>query len=104
MRTAKIYFCGIPAGRLFEEEGKHRYIFGYLPDYTGPAISLTMPLRKEDYEFDRFPPFFDGLLPEGIMLDGLLRSLKIDRNDYFSQLIAVGHDLVGAVTVEKENE
>ena len=35
------------------------------------------------------------------MLDGLLRQRKIDKDDYFSQLLAVGKDLVGAVTVEE---
>ena len=34
------------------------------------------------------------------MLEGLLRHAKIDRNDLFSQLIRVGHDMVGNVTVE----
>ena len=58
-----------------------------------------MPISEEKYEFLSFPPFFDGLLPEGMMLEGLLRQLKIDKNDYFSQLIAVGNDMVGAVTV-----
>jgi len=29
-----------------------------------------------------------------------LRKLKVDRNDQFSQIVAVGKDLVGAVTVE----
>ncbi|WP_235893039.1 HipA N-terminal domain-containing protein, partial [Flavobacterium franklandianum] len=40
------------------------------------------------------------LLPEGVMLEGLLRIVKIDKKDYFSQLIATGNDLVGAVTVK----
>jgi serine/threonine-protein kinase HipA len=35
------------------------------------------------------------------MLDGLLRQQKIDKDDLFSQLVAVGKDLVGAVTVEE---
>jgi serine/threonine-protein kinase HipA len=52
------------------------------------------------YEFKTFPPFFDGLLPEGAQLEGLLRLKKLDRSDYFGQLISVGQDLVGAVTVE----
>jgi serine/threonine-protein kinase HipA len=39
-------------------------------------------------------------LPEGVMLEGLLRIVKIDKKDYFSQLIATGNDLVGAVTVK----
>ncbi len=43
----------------------------------------------------------EGLLPEGEMLGGLLRQLKIDAKDLFSQLMAVGRDLVGAVTVEE---
>jgi serine/threonine-protein kinase HipA len=34
------------------------------------------------------------------MLEGLLRIAKIDQKDYFSQLIATGNDLVGAVTVK----
>jgi len=59
-----------------------------------------MSLAKRIYEYDKFPPFFEGLLPEGMMLDGLLRYAKIDRNDLMAQLIAVGGDLVGNVTVE----
>ena len=47
------------------------------------------------------PLFFEGLLPEGIMLEGLLKIGKIDKNDFFAQLIATGNDLVGAVTVKE---
>ena len=60
-----------------------------------------MPLRKLGYEFESFPPFFEGLLPEGYQLEGLLKFGKIDRNDFFSQLMAVGDDLVGNVTVKE---
>lgn len=89
---------GVYAGLLIEQEGA--YTFAYDSAYTGPPISLTMPVRPEPYRFDAFPPFFDGLLPEGLMLEGLLRQQKIDRHDLFSQLVSVGRDLVGAVTVE----
>jgi serine/threonine-protein kinase HipA len=58
-----------------------------------------MPIRNEPYLFPGFPPFFDGLLPEGVQLESLLRRKKIDKNDYFSQLVAVGADMVGSVTV-----
>lgn len=77
------------------------YCFEYSADYTGDPISLSMPVRAEKFEFSAFPPFFDGLLPEGVQLEGLLKSHKIDRNDYFTQLIVTGKDLVGAVTVEE---
>jgi serine/threonine-protein kinase HipA len=60
-----------------------------------------MPVNQKRFSFDSFPPFFDGLLPEGFQLDGLLKFGKIDRNDLFSQLMAVGSDLVGNVTIEE---
>ena len=60
-----------------------------------------MPTNIRIYKFDKFPPFFDGLLPEGIQLEGLLKIRKIDKNDLLSQLIAVGEDLVGVVTVKE---
>ena len=100
MRQAKIFVNGVEAGMLEELERGTIYTFRYKDAYEGPPISLTMPVDVRETRFDRFPPFFEGLLPEGVMLEGLLRQAKIDRDDLFSQLIAVGKDLVGAVTVE----
>jgi serine/threonine-protein kinase HipA len=60
-----------------------------------------MPIKGKSFKYNSFPPFFDGLLPEGIQLEGLLKIKKIDKNDYFSQLMAVGEDMVGAVTVKE---
>jgi serine/threonine-protein kinase HipA len=101
MRRAKIILHGIPAGILEERAMGRQYAFRYFEDYSGPPISLTLCLRKEEYGFDSFPPFFDGLLPEGVQLEALLRQSKIDRRDLFSQLVAVGNDLVGATTVQE---
>jgi serine/threonine-protein kinase HipA len=101
MRAADVFVHGQPAGRLEEVAHAIRYRFIYRKDYNGPPVSLTMPLSKSDYLFDRLPPFFEGLLPEGIMLEGLLKQNKIDRHDYFGQLLAVGADMVGAVTVRE---
>jgi serine/threonine-protein kinase HipA len=58
-------------------------------------------LTQKVYDFDSFPSFFDGLLPEGYQLEGLLKIGKVDRNDFFGQLIAVGDDLVGNITVKE---
>ena len=101
MRKANIYLHNNLAGVLEEVERNRKYRFRYCEGYTGPPISHTMPLSNKPYDFDQFPPFFDGLLPEGEMLDGLLRQAKLDSNDCFGQLVAVGGDLVGAVTVEE---
>jgi serine/threonine-protein kinase HipA len=100
MRKAIVKIHNKLAGILTEHSFKH-YVFKYDADYQGPPISLTMPVTDQPYEFETFPPFFDGLLPEGIQLEGLLKKHKIDKTDYFSQLIITGQDLVGAVTVEE---
>lgn len=99
MRKICVLINGVQAG-ILEEIEKGKYKFSYDDNYHGAPVSLTMPLTNKFYEFDRFPPFFEGLLPEGIMLEALLRKYKLDQNDYFGQLIKVGHDLVGAVTIK----
>jgi len=101
MRKAKIFVRGIEAGTLTELIQGKDYLFEYLDGYEGIEVSRTMPTNIRIYKFDKFPPFFDGLLPEGIQLEGLLKIRKIDKNDLLSQLIAVGEDLVGAVTVKE---
>lgn len=101
MRKAKVYVKGVEAGTLTELQQGKDYLFEYLDGYEGLEVSRTMPKNVRVYKFDKFPPFFDGLLPEGIQLDGLLKIKKIDRKDHFSQLIAVGDDMVGVVTVKE---
>lgn len=98
MRKALIKSNGISAGTLEELVPYTKYRFLYLSGYSGEPVSLTMPVSGREYSFDSFPPFFDGLLPEGIMLEGLLKERKIDKNDCFSQLLAVGDDMPGTVT------
>lgn len=104
MKKAKIYVHGKYAGLLIEYERNKSYSFIYDENYSGPAVSLTMPLDNKEYHYNEFPPFFDGLLPEGYRLKYLLKYAKIDEDNLFDQLITVGKDMVGAVTVEKANE
>jgi serine/threonine-protein kinase HipA len=101
MRQAKVFVKAIEAGILTEIVAGRKYRFQYLEGYNAHPVSLTMPVNRLQWDFDTFPSFFDGLLPEGIQLEGLLKSRKIDRDDCFSQLMAVGEDMVGAVTVKE---
>lgn len=101
MTKLMIKFQNIPCAILEELEKNHHYRLTYLKEYSGSGISLTLPVQDTPYEFESFPAFFDGLLPEGIQLEALLRQKKIDHNDCMAQLAAVGEDLVGAVTVSE---
>lgn len=103
MKSASVYVQNKIAG-LLQETDKGTYLFTYLAGYKGTPVSLTMPVTTKQYTYDSFPPFFEGLLPEGNQLESLLRREKIDKKDYFSQLITVGADLVGDVTVQELEE
>ncbi len=99
MRRVEVRMHQTLAGWLIEENRGGRYRFEYADGYSGSPVSLAMPVEQRVFLFDEFPPFFDGLLPEGIQLEGLLRIHKLDEDDFLGQLLAVGRDLVGAVTV-----
>ena len=99
-RRAEVCQFGKLAGCL-EELPDGSWRFAYLHGYAGMPVSLTLPVRCEPYHFKKFPSIFDGLLPEGLQLEALLRKHKIDRNDCFRQLMLVGEDMVGSLTVRE---
>ena len=102
-RKALVRQYDVAAGILEELPGK-TYRFEYRADYHGPPVSLTMPTSERVHEFSKFPPVFEGLLPEGMQLEALLRLRKLDRSDHMGQLLAVGADVVGSLTILPEEE
>jgi serine/threonine-protein kinase HipA len=100
MKIAQIYQRNQLAGR-FEALDNGSYRFTYEKDFRGEPVSLTMPTKQKVWDFQRFPAPLEGLLPEGVQLDALLRIRKLDRNDLFEQLLAVGKDVVGSLRIEE---
>lgn len=78
MKQAAIYLYDRKAGLLTEDETGYtfRYDADYLrlPDAT--AVSLTLPLTEHIYRDKVLFPFFDGLIPEGWLLDIAEKSLE----------------------------
>lgn len=99
MRKLRVFCHGKACGVLEEMIPQGFYSFIYNEDYKGPPISLTMPVHQKSFTYEDFPPFFDGLLPEGFQLEGLVRQHKVDHHDYMSQLEIIGSDLIGAITI-----
>lgn len=101
MRTADIYYDGKLAGTLVENDLE--YVFQYTAEYIaspGPApISLSLPLTSDPYHDKRLFPFFDGLIPEGWLLDIAEQTWKLDPRDRMGLLLACCHDCIGAVSV-----
>jgi serine/threonine-protein kinase HipA len=80
------------------------YRFAYSPTYAGPPVFLNLPVAMKEKSWDTFPPVLDGLLPEGVLLEQLLTTRKLDRSDKWGQLEAVGRDLTGFLTLVREGE
>lgn len=103
MKQGNVYFKNILAGIIREDENGYmfRYDTDYLQRKDAQPISLTLPLRKEPYESQILFPFFDGLIPEGWLLDVAVKSWKIDQRDRMGLLLACCQDCIGAVSVEQ---
>lgn len=102
-RKAFIYLRDHFAGTL--EETDEGYLFRYDPDYLASAfaapVSLTLPLAAQPYVSRTLFSFFDGLIPEGWLLDVVSRNWKIDQNDRFGLLLIACKDPIGAVSVKE---
>lgn len=101
MKQAKVFIDNSLAGILTEDE--MGYEFCYDPDYLtsekAEAISLTMPLTEKPYRDKVLFPFFDGLIPEGWLLDIAEENWKISARDRFSLLLACCKDCIGNVSI-----
>ena len=102
MRQAKIYNYNLFAGLLTEDENGYtfQYDSDYLESEEAQAISLTLPLTDKPYVEKILFPFFDGLIPEGWLLDIAEKSWKLNRRDRMSLLLVCCKDCIGSVSVE----
>ena len=100
-KSALVYYDGKMAGLITKTEDG--YVFEYAQEYVNSPdarpVSLTMPLQKEKFESHILFPFFDGLLPEGWLLNLTSRALKIDKEDKFELLLHIGKDTIGAISI-----
>lgn len=94
------------AGTLVEDdEGFHfTYLNEYLTSKNAEPISLTIPLKKETFSSKILFPFFDGLIPEGWLLDIATKNWKLDERDRMSLLMATCMDCIGAVSIKELKE
>lgn len=106
MRSALVYVDSLLAGRLYEEEDGFSFLYfdDYLSKPSAKPVSLTLPLRKEAYKRGTLFPFFDGLIPEGWLLELALKKWGIEENDRFGILLKTGRDVIGNVSVLEEKD
>ena len=81
-----------------------KYDKKYITNYPEQFITFTMPVREEPYTDNRLFAFFEGLIPEGWLLDIASKNWKINTNDRMGLLLACCHNCIGAVSVESISE
>ncbi len=108
MRKAEIKIQDTTAGILTQDENGYRFIYTkvYLKSDNPIPISLTMPLQEAPFTSKVLFTFFDGLIPEGWLLDIAEKNWKLNPRDRMGLLLACCKDCIGAVSVHaiKEEE
>jgi serine/threonine-protein kinase HipA len=106
MRKVKVLWHDKLAG--FLSETADGYVFQYdgsfLDDSNAHPISLTLPLRKDSFTSLTMFSFFDGLIPEGWLLNIAQETWKINPRDRMGLLMACCKDCIGAVSIIPDME
>ena len=105
MADALVKYKNMKAGVLKEtDEGyEFQYDAEYLASDSPAAVILTLPLIYKPYKSPVLFPFFDGLIPEGWLLDVAIRNTDISELDRYALLLLCCKDCIGAVSVEPMN-
>ncbi len=102
MRQGIVKYNNIKAGLLTEEDnGEYLFVYDemYVQNYQNQFITFQMPVSLRPYRSKRLFPFFDGLIPEGWLLNIAAESWRINKNDRMGLLLACCKNAIGAVSV-----
>ncbi len=104
MRKGKVFYKNHLAGILTEtNEGEYvfQYDSQYVENFPNSFLTFTMPVSPTAYKDKRLFPFFEGLIPEGWLLEIASEIWKINQNDRMGLLLACCKDCIGAVGIEQ---
>ena len=107
MRQGIVKYNNIKAGLLTEDDnGEYLFVYDehYVKNHPHQFISFQMPVSTNPYRSFRLFPFFDGLIPEGWLLDLAERNWKINYKDRMGLLLTCCKDCIGAISVVKNEE
>lgn len=102
MRRAKVFYGKELAGLLTEtDDGLYQFQYEekYIENFPRQFITFSMPVKDVVYEDKRLFPFFEGLIPEGWLLDIASKNWRININDRMGLLLVCCSNCIGAVSV-----
>ncbi|MBK7106395.1 MAG: HipA N-terminal domain-containing protein [Ignavibacteriae bacterium] len=100
-RKGKVFYNDKFAGILSETEEGYSFSYNiqYLENEENFSISLTLPKSKKEFISKYMFPFFDGLIPEGWLLNIAVENWKLNSKDRMGLLLATCMDCIGAVSI-----
>lgn len=103
-RKGLVYQNDQLAGIIQETDAGYLFSYDktYLKNKEALAISLTLPLQEETHTSPTLFSFFDGLIPEGWLLDIAQENWKLNERDRFGLLLACCKNTIGAVSIIEE--
>lgn len=105
MKIGYVYYDEIFAGKIIQDDNNEfvfEYDDKYFDDKNCKAISLTLPKDNKKYTSNILFPFFDGLIPEGYLLEVALKKFNIASNDRMALLLKTCKNPIGIVSVREE--
>ena len=108
-RSGEVYYNKILAGVISETDEGYMFSYedSYLQNEETLPISLTLPKSSKQFFSKSMIPFFDGLIPEGWLLNIAVENWKLNSKDRMGLLLATCKDCIGAVSIipiEAEDE
>lgn len=107
MRALTVWWEGAVVGSLaLDRDGQMQFTYAeeWLAGDRSPALSCSLPKRREPFQRRRCRPFFEGLLPEGAQRDAVARVLGVSPDNEFGLLERLGGEVAGALTLWPEGE
>ena len=104
MKRGFVYKKNILAGVVWEDENGYNFQYNesYLEKPEYDVVSRTLPLRKEVFTSSNMLPFFDGLIPEGWLLEVAIENWKLNRSDRMNLLLTLCEDCIGDISIKRE--
>lgn len=105
-RSGNVFMKNVFCGVVGETDGGYFFVYNkdYLQKKGVQAVSLTLPLQEKSFQSKTLFAFFDGLIPEGWLLDLAEKNWKINYKDRMGLLLNCCKDCIGAVSVQRNEE
>ena len=106
MKQGFVYKKNKMIGLVWEDENGYSFQYNedYLPNPIYGEVSRTLPLRSEVFTDKNMLPFFDGLIPEGWLLQIAIENWKLNPSDRMSLLLTLCNDCIGDVSIFKDKK